>query len=215
MYKCISVGPTLSFIEETNLSIDMSSAFTSLFRPFENSFCERHERPFVLRFGKRFDRSQRVVAVFLCEFARSLQTVRVLDSLEGGLDVPWLREPTGDHLVQLLELGGGEEDGRRGQTEFEVRAGWLPEHLGGGDEVEVVIDQLEGDSDVSAVLEGGLHLGGRSAGENRVGLAAVGDQGGRLVEGLVEVQLEPLRLVLLVLELLEFAWKGSRGLGLC
>ena len=79
------------------------------------------------------------------------------------------------------------------------------EEFCGGLKVEEVVDELEGNADVPAVLECGLDGVGVAAGEDGVGLAAVGDQGGRLVERLVEVQLEALGAVVLVLELLEFA----------
>ena len=42
-------------------------------------------------------------------------------------------------------------------------------------------------------------------GEDGVGLAAVGNEGGSLVEGFVQVKLEPFRFVLFDLQLLELA----------
>ena len=53
--------------------------------------------------------------------------------------------PAVDHGVQLRELGRRKENGSRGKSKLEIGGGWLAEHVGGGDEVEQVVDELQGD----------------------------------------------------------------------
>ena len=53
--------------------------------------------------------------------------------------------PAVDHGVQLRELRGRKENGSRGKSKLEIGSGWLAKHVGGGDEVEQVVDELQGD----------------------------------------------------------------------
>ena len=47
--------------------------------------------------------------------------------------------------MQLRELGRRKENGSRGKSKLEIGGGWLAKHVGGGDEVEQVVDELQGD----------------------------------------------------------------------
>ena len=84
--------------------------------------------------------------------------------------------PAVDHGVQLRELRRRKENGSRGKSKLEIGGGWLAEHVGGGDEVEQVVDELqamlvrttlclrlsnlEGDAQVLPVQEGIVSLDG-------------------------------------------------------
>ena len=76
--------------------------------------------------------------------------------------------------------------------------------------IENIVDQLERDPDVSSVLKRSFDetmvtvVAAADRRQKRVCLAAVGDERCRLVERLVQVQLEPFVIVRLVLQLLKF-----------
>ena len=47
--------------------------------------------------------------------------------------------------MQLRELRGRKENGSRGKSKLEIGSGWLAKHVRGGDEVEQVVHELQGD----------------------------------------------------------------------
>ena len=62
------------------------------------------------------------------------------------------------YTADLRELCRCEENRSGGQPQMEVRRRGLAELVGRGYEVQQIVDQLEGDTQVLAVLEGVLHL---------------------------------------------------------
>ena len=107
------------------------------------------------------------------------------------LDAISYSRPAVDHGVQLRELRRRKENGSRGKSKLEIGSGWLAKHVGGGDEVEQVVDQLEGDPEVFSVEERFVGFLGARLGEHSICLAAVSHQACRLVERLVDVVLKP------------------------
>ena len=61
------------------------------------------------------------------------------------LDAISCSRPAVDHGVQLRELGRRKENGSRGKSKLQIGGCWLAEHVGGGDEVEQVVHELQGD----------------------------------------------------------------------
>src|SRR3546814_10784433 len=76
----------------------------------------------------------------------------------------------------LAAAGDGEQD-RQGDLAFaEVVAGILADGGAVGGIVHRVVDQLEGDAEVMAVIVERLGLGGRAAGDDRADPAGGGEQ---------------------------------------
>ena len=62
-------------------------------------------------------------------------------------------QPAGDHGMQLRKFRRCKEDGRSGESQLEVGCSRLAKHVRGGDKVEQVVDELEGDPEVFPVEE--------------------------------------------------------------
>ena len=77
--------------------------------------------------------------------------------------------PAVDHGVQLRELGRRKENGSRGKSKLEIGGGWLAEHVGGGDEVEQVVDELQGDVGEDNFVSKVVKPGRRCPGASRTG----------------------------------------------
>ena len=77
--------------------------------------------------------------------------------------------PAVDHGVQLRELGRRKENGSRGKSKLEIGGGWLAEHVGGGDEVEQVVDELQGDVGEENFVSKVVKPGRRCPGASRTG----------------------------------------------
>ena len=77
--------------------------------------------------------------------------------------------PAVDHGVQLRELGRRKENGSRGKSKLEIGSSWLAEHVGGGDEVEQVVHELQGDVGEADFVSKVVKPGRRCPGASRTG----------------------------------------------
>jgi len=181
----------------------------SLFKTVDHLLAEVDEGRLELRVLQSADRVHSLCAMIDGELLGLGQAVGLEHVVEGLLHVSLLAEPAGNQHIQLWIFTGSEENGRGGETQLEVSGRRLTEHVSGGHKVEEVVHQLEGDAEVLAVLEGVLHVLIAASRQHHARLAAVGNEAGRLVVALVEVVLEPFRLVILifrrVLKLHEFS----------
>ena len=68
--------------------------------------------------------------------------------------------------MQLRELRRRKENGSRGKSKLEIGGGWLAKHVRGGDEVEQVVHELQGDVGeddfVSKIVKPGMRCPGAS-----------------------------------------------------
>ena len=87
-----------------------------------------------------------------------LQTSGLLNKTEGDLDISRLREPPTNQIVEVGESLGCEEDGGRGEAEFEVSGGRFAQLVRRHDKVQQIVNKLESYSDISAILKGLLNL---------------------------------------------------------
>jgi hypothetical protein len=65
--------------------------------------------------------------------------------------------PVSSHyFINNTNLFTRKEDGRSGHATLEVVHGWFSQHFRRRNEINQIVDQLEGKTDVSAILEGQL-----------------------------------------------------------
>mmetsp|Transcript_7934 Transcript_7934/g.23632 ORF Transcript_7934/g.23632 Transcript_7934/m.23632 type:complete len:245 (-) Transcript_7934:855-1589(-) len=167
-----------------------------LFRAREDDVADGDERVAGLGVGRHAaDGVHGLLRVEGREPARQLQAPRLAHRVVRKAHVPVALEAAVDERPQLRVVLRREEDGRRRQAQRQVRARGLAQLLVVLREVEDVVDDLERQAQVVAVLlgaRGHVRLPG-VAREHRAALGRVRDERRGLVVALAQVQLHLLR----------------------
>lgn len=113
---------------------------------------ERLERSSVIRVSEHVQILHRLRGEFRGQELGLFDAVAGPNAFQRRSHVAGLGKTPDDQSRQVGMLVESEENGRRGETQVEIRRRRLSQRLVRGDEVQQVVDELEGDPDVTTVL---------------------------------------------------------------